>query len=161
VADLLVGFGQEEDVVLGHDPLALQPDHGERLGDRQGFHVVGPAADQVAEVDGPVEGGVFPVRSMGLGHVDVVEQQERIVRAAAGETGEDVAPTGRRAHDLGLDLFALEETPEEVGPLLLAVGRAGVDAHIVLEEADGLLAKPFLRGPADVVDLRGPVRALV
>src|SRR5262249_18509160 len=106
---------------------------------------VGAASVEIAGLDPGVEGpSLLPVLGEGIRDVDVVEQEERALRRAAREPPEEVAAIAGRAHELGLDPGALEEPLQEERALAFALLRPRVDAAVVGEEADRLLAEPFL-----------------
>src|SRR5262249_9459158 len=75
LAQLLVGLREEENVGVGHDAGATEMPKGQRLGESEGFHVVGAAAVEVAELDLAFERVRFlPILGERRGDIDVIEE---------------------------------------------------------------------------------------
>jgi hypothetical protein len=144
VADLLVRDGEEEDVAAQRDPEPLEPREDEELDDAEPLHVErAPPPHVPLLVDRPRQRPLplGPPFLLGGGDVDVGEQAERGLLAAAAQPRDERAPPGRVLEDLVLDPLRLEEPREVARPLgLVPGGVAGVHLQVAREEPRRLVA---------------------
>src|SRR6185503_16002721 len=105
------------------------------MGDALSFEVDRTAAPDISILHDSAEGVDSPIPWIGGHHVDVVDESDCTLAAAALEPRIEVCSPGTqpgRVQDLDLDAFPLEDAPEEVSTREFVARRVrGVDADIV------------------------------
>ncbi|MDT4843942.1 hypothetical protein FQZ97_778810 [compost metagenome] len=152
VAALLVGRERQDDVALGLEAFLLElPQHGDQ---RRGHGLVvdGAARREVAAGFLQLEGVGLPVFAAGLDHVDVGQQQQRLLAAVALEAQHQVPLLREGLEDL--DVAGREARVDQ--PFFHGPRRDRVVAHRV----GGVDLDQFLVDLAKALLLRGERRGL-
>ena len=144
---LFIRQGQEDHVSVQGDAVALEEQERHELHDRHALHVQRAPSPDDAVADSAGEGRLLPKGRLGGHHVGVVEEDEGLPTAVAGQAGlprrqegREVGAAGGRLVEARLQALAAEDACEEEGRRLLVARRVGgVDGDVAGEEVCGLL----------------------
>ena len=135
---LFAGFGEEDDVAVEGDVVALEQEHGHEDGGDVVLVIDGAAAIDVAAVAGGGEGRVGPEGGEDADDVGVGHEEEGAFGAIALEAGDEVGAVGFEGEEFGGDAFGFEDFFEVFGGLGFVAGRVlGIHAEKRLEVAHG------------------------
>ena len=134
---LLVRGGEEEDVAVEGQTLAVRADQGQELHDPFRLHVLRAAAVDEAVLHRGREGRHRPPARVRRHHVHVVGEDQCAPRPAAFQGRDQVGPAGRELVDLGRDALAVEDVLVEARRAQLVAGRVGgVDLEVLAQQVD-------------------------
>ena len=111
----------------------IEKDH--HLGDPHGLVVKGAASIDISIFDDSFERIDFPLILLSRDNVDVIEEENRLLRSVSFQCGQEIAPPGRGLEDLAGNGLCLKDLLKEAGSLDLITRRVdGVDARYMSEK---------------------------